>query len=213
MSSNDPLRELGIIEEMIRPLEAPVKKFEQKIRTTPLRTLVSVLLSSRTKDAVTLDASTRLFAGIQNHHDLAGLSVEEIERRIFPVGFYHQKARQIKRLAEALVSGIPLIPDREILMSLPGVGRKTANLVMSLAFSQPAVAVDIHVFRITRRLGWCRSKTPEKVEQELMHLFDQCHWSRINQTLVAFGQTICRPLHPLCRECRLNGTCPSSEIP
>lgn len=212
MPNSKPGRDLAVIEEMIRPLDAPVKKFEREIRTTPLRTLISVLLSSRTKDAVTLSASSRLFEGVQDCRDLAGLSVEEIEDRIYPVGFYHQKARQIKGLAQTLASGVPLVPERDRLMALPGVGRKTANLVLALAYSIPAIAVDVHVFRISRRLGWCRGDGPDQVEEELMQLFERRDWPRINQTLVAFGQTICRPLRPLCQECLLKNSCPSSTV-
>ncbi len=212
MKRSDPERQLAVIAEMIEPLAAPVKQFEREIRTDPLRTLVSVLLSSRTKDAVTLAASARLFAGIADSHDLAALSIEEIERRIYPVGFYHQKARHIKELAQNISAGTPLLPDRERLMALPGVGRKTANLVLALAFSVPAIAVDIHVFRISRRLGWCRGDSPQEVENELMRLFSKRNlWPGINQTLVAFGQTICRPQRPLCRQCRLQADCPAAE--
>ncbi len=213
MKRNSPCRELTVIEEMIEPLNAPVKQFENRIRTSPLHTLVSVLLSSRTKDAVTLAASERLFSGVMDSLTLAALSVEEIESRIYPVGFFRQKARHIKQIAEQLKSGTVLTPDRDMLMSLPGVGRKTANLVLALAFGVPAIAVDIHVFRISRRLGWCHRNTTAEVEQELMALFKQPEmWPRLNQTLVAFGQTICRPLRPLCRECSLSPVCPAAVV-
>ena len=212
MKRNSPPQELECIEEMVRHRNAPVKEFERSIRTSPLRTLISILLSSRTKDQVTLEASKKLFQGIGNSQDLSQLSVEEIEKRIYPVGFYRQKAMQIKKIALELSRGRELKADRESLMALPGVGRKTANLVLALAFDSPAIAVDIHVFRISRRLGWCKGNTVQEVEAELMQIFHpRKEWTRLNQSLVAFGQTICRPRNPLCGECLLNTACPSAE--
>jgi len=212
MKRNSPSEDLAFIEEMIRDQDAPVKQFERSIRTSPLRTLLSVLLSSRTKDQVTMAASERLFEGVHDSHDLALLSVNEIEKRIYPVGFYRQKAIQIKKIAELLAEGKKLTADREALMALPGVGRKTANLVLALAYGVPAIAVDVHVFRISKRLGWCQKDSTDAVEQELMALFkDPADWSRINQTLVAFGQTICRPIRPLCQVCALRESCPSAD--
>jgi len=191
-------------------LDAPVKRFEAGIRGEPWRTLISVLLSSRTRDEVTLAALIRLFKGINQAADLAALSSRDIEKRIFPVGFYRQKARFIKEIAERIASGETLQPSIDMLTSLPGVGRKTANLVLALAFSKPAIAVDVHVFRISRRLGWCQGKTPLEVEQELEQLFERRHeWNRLNQALVAFGQTLCKPRKPLCGYCSLHEVCPS----
>lgn len=209
MKSSDLSRDLKVIEEMVRPLNAPVMLFENRIRTSPLRTLISVLLSSRTKDQVTLGASERLFEGISNPQDLAELTTDEIERRIYPVGFFRQKARHIKDIADFLKKGNALMADRDQLMTLPGVGRKTANLVLALAFGVPAITVDIHVYRISRRLGWSQGVTPLQVEEELMSRFDRnSEWIRLNQALVAFGQTICRPVGPKCPLCQLKDRCP-----
>jgi endonuclease-3 len=139
------------------------------------------------------------------------MSREEIEKRIYPVGFYRQKAKQIGEIADMLCRGKALEGDRNELMAFPGVGRKTANLVLALAFGIPAITVDIHVFRISRRLGWCRGSSPLEVEEELMGCFDRdSEWTRLNQALVAFGQTICTPLRPKCARCRLRDRCPSA---
>lgn len=200
---------LAAIDRMVKPLDPPVQAFETSIRRTPFRVLISVLLSSRTKDAVTLRASEQLFSSADTPQKMALLEEEEIERLIFPVGFYRQKAKNIKKIAETLSkSGNPAVPDNlDELTVLPGVGRKTANLVLALAFGKPAIAVDIHVFRISQRLGWAQGKLPEEVEEQLRASFPPDSWNRINQTLVGFGQTLCKPVNPMCRQCGITAHC------
>lgn len=204
----DKLEILDEIERLVRPLDPPVRQFEHSIRRTPFRILISVLLSSRTKDPVTRQASENLFSRAPTPADMAELPEGEIAELIFPVGFYKQKARRVKRIAETLKgkNGIP--ETYEELVALPGVGRKTANLVLSLAFDIPAIAVDIHVFRISQRLGWAAGKTPEEIEDQLREGFPREQWNRINQVLVGFGQTLCRPRDPLCGRCTLTHHCP-----
>ncbi|MCP5049328.1 MAG: endonuclease III [bacterium] len=204
---------LDTIEKMVKPLNPPVQSFEKSIRETPFRVLISVLISSRTKDAVTHKASEQLFAQADSPKRMTRLTVEEIEQLIFPVGFYKQKAKHIKTIAEILSSSgndgsadsVPGTLDQ--LTELPGVGRKTGNLVLALAFDIPAIAVDIHVFRISKRLGWAKGEKPDDVEQELRKAFPAEHWIRINQTLVGFGQTLCKPIGPLCGQCRITDDC------
>jgi endonuclease-3 len=125
------------------------------------------------------------------------------------VGFYQQKAKHVKKLARILHdSNGGEVPDTfDGLTALPGVGRKTANLVIALAFNRPAICVDIHVFRISQRLGWASGKKPEEIEQQLREGFPPEHWNRINQTLVGFGQTVCKPVSPLCGRCSVNAYC------
>jgi endonuclease-3 len=206
----DKLEILDKIGQMIKPLNPPVQDFEHSVRRTPFRILISVLLSSRTKDPVTHQASERLFSAADTPEKMGQLGEDRIADLIFPVGFYRQKAKNIKKIAETLSnSGSGEIPETfEELTALPGVGRKTANLVLALAFNKPNIAVDIHVFRISQRLGWAKGEKPEEVEEQLKKVFPSEHWNRINQTLVGFGQTLCRPVKPLCHQCQINDCCP-----
>lgn len=204
---------LAAIDRMVEPLNPPVQAFETSIRRTPFRVLISVLLSSRTKDAVTQRASEQLFSEADTPQKMALLEVEEIERLIFPVGFYRQKAKNIKKIAQTLSENrsstdTGTVPDNlDQLTALPGVGRKTANLVLALAFDIPAIAVDIHVFRISQRLGWAKGKQPEEVEEQLREAFPPDSWNRLNQTLVGFGQTLCKPVKPMCHKCDITAHC------
>jgi len=205
---SSPEKLLQIIENHIRDLQPPVHAFENSIRTTPFRILISVLLSSRTKDGVTLKASKALFGAADSPEKMLKLGADKISRLIYPVGFYRQKAANILKICRAILErgGVP--SEFEELVKLPGVGRKTANLVLALAFDRPAVAVDTHVFRISRRLGWATGETPKEVEVELRELFPINLWIKLNKTLVGFGQTVCKPIKPLCNQCVLNKNCP-----
>ncbi|MCP4216276.1 MAG: endonuclease III [bacterium] len=205
----DKIEILDAIETMVKPLNPPVQAFENSIRTSPYRILISVLLSSRTKDAVTMKASKQFFSVVDSPADAVGLEENKIEELIYPVGFFKQKAKHIKKLSQMLVdSGKDTIPDTyEGLIALPGVGRKTANLVLALAFNIPSIAVDIHVFRISQRLGWAKHDKPEEIEKQLMKEFPAKQWNRINQVLVGFGQTICAPRAPLCKQCNITADC------
>ncbi|MFC2155047.1 endonuclease III domain-containing protein [Acidobacteriota bacterium] len=204
----DILKILNEISRMIQPLRPPVLAFESSIRRTPFRILISVLLSARTKDPVTKQASENLFSAAPTAAEMTALTEERIAELIFPVGFYKQKAAHIKKIAEKASQTGEIPGSYEGLTALPGVGRKTANLVLALAFDIPAIAVDTHVFRISKRLGWASGKTPEDVEEELKALFPETHWKKINQTLVGFGQTICAPRKPHCSRCSISGDCP-----
>lgn len=194
---------------MVTPLKPPVQEFEHSIRKTPFKILISVLLSSRTKDPVTREASEKLFAAADTPAKMATLDERRIAKLIFPVGFYQQKAKHIKKLARMLCeSHDGNVPGSfEELTTLPGVGRKTANLVIALAFNRPSICVDTHVFRISQRLGWALGKKPEEIEEQLEKGFPPEHWNRINQTLVGFGQTICKPISPMCDKCDVTQYC------
>ena len=200
---------LDKIVEMVTPLKPPVQEFEHSIRRTPFKILVSVLLSSRTKDPVTREASEKLFAAADTPAKMATLDEHRIAKLIFPVGFYQQKAKHIKKLAQMLCeSHHGNVPESfSELTALPGVGRKTANLVIALAFNRPSICVDTHVFRISQRLGWASGKKPEQIEEQLKKGFPPEHWNRINQTLVGFGQTICKPISPMCDKCDVTQFC------
>jgi len=206
--SGDYIKMLSTIRDLTDPLNSPVQSFEKSIRSTSLRILISVLISSRTKDAVTMGASERLFSAADTPEKILTLGEESISKLIYPVGFFRQKAKNIIKIAEYLFKTGDEVPfGMEELTSLPGVGRKTANLVRSLAFGIPSISVDIHVFRISKRLGWASGGKPEIVEEELRDLFPESSWNNVNQTLVGFGQTICKPLSPSCDRCTISDNC------
>lgn len=151
----------------------------------PYKTLVSTLLSSRTKDEVTLKASRRLFKKASSLRELKNLRTEEIKNLIYPVGFYKTKAKYLKKLSNT-ISKVP--STREKLVRLPGVGRKTANLVLNRAFDIPAIAVDTHVHKISNILGWVKTKTPEETEKELNKTLPKKYWTDINKLFVSIGR-------------------------
>jgi len=206
------LGNLEAIRRFIIPLSPPVYAFEASIRSTPFRILISVLLSARTQDPVTEKAAARLFEAAATPEMMVRLSLAQVSRLIYPVGFYRTKARNILAICRTLQQDAKFPSTLEELLALPGIGRKSANLVLALAFARPAVSVDTHVFRISRRLGWAAGSTPAAVETELERLFPRRSWTQVNQVLVGFGQTICRPIGPKCAECILRKTCPSSEV-
>lgn len=156
----------------------------------PYRTLISTLISSRTKDEVTLKASKKLFGKASNIYKLKNLSVKEIEKLIYPVGFYKTKAIHIKKLSEKVIRNYDgKVPKyRGELIKLPGVGRKTANLVLNRAFGKPAIAVDVHVHRISNLLGWVKTATPERTEKVLVKILPKKYWEDINRLCVSVGR-------------------------
>lgn len=152
----------------------------------PYKTLISTILSSRTKDEVTLKASKRLFSVAKNFSELGQLEIRSIEKLIYPVGFYKKKAKHLKAIAGLHLVTVP--KTREELMKLPGVGRKTANLVLNRAFGIPAIAVDTHVHRICNALGWVKTKTPEQTEKELIKIIPESYWPDLNRLFVSIGR-------------------------
>ncbi len=161
------------------------------------------MISLRTRDEVTLAASRRLFERASTPETIAELEEAEIAALIFPAGFYRTKARNIRLVARAVAQryGGEVPPVREQLVALPGVGPKTANLVLGLGFEIPAICVDTHVHRVTNRAGWVRTSTPEDTEKALVELLPREFWIEINGLLVAFGQHICTPQSPWCSRC------------
>jgi len=205
-----PSQVLLAIKKFITPLSPPVFALERSMRATPFKILISVLLSSRTKDAVTEKAAARLFAVADTPEKIMKLPADRVGRLIYPAGFFRTKAKNILTISAILSRSKKIPASLDELMELPGIGRKTANLVLALAFGIAAIAVDTHVFRIARRLGWASGPTPAAVELELQKRFPRRQWPQVNQVLVGFGQTICRPVRPKCPECVLQKTCPSS---
>ena len=175
----------------------------------PLYVLIGTLLSSRTKDDVTAKACNKLFKKVKNIEDLNKLTEKQIKKLIFPVGFYKTKAKHLKELPKVLKEKFDGEVPSEIneLIQLPGVGRKTANLVTSVAFNKPAICVDVHVHRIVNRWGYVKTNTPLETEIELKKKVPLELWKDINYYLVILGQNICKPKKPNCDSCPLNNIC------
>jgi len=175
----------------------------------PWAVLVSTIISLRTKDDVTLTASEKLLEKAANPAELSALKQEKIEKLIYPAGFYRNKAASLKKIAAILLEQhdgkVP--SSMEDLLSLPGVGRKTANLVLNEAFDLDAICVDIHVHRISNRCGWLTSKGPEETEMILRGILPKKFWKRINRLLVLYGQKLCRPVSPFCSRCVIAKFC------
>ena len=188
-----------------------VEKISTEQAEEPFQILIATLLSARTQDATTHAASTRLFRRARTPRAMAALPVKEIERLIYPVSFYRNKARHVKACCEMLVSRFDgrVPPAMDELVTLPGVGRKTANLVMIVAFrSRRNICVDTHVHRISNRLGWVRTAAPEDTEHALYEAAPRRWWPHINLYLVTWGQNVCRPIGPRCGECAIAAECP-----
>jgi endonuclease-3 len=188
-----------------------VEKISDAQAKDPFHVLIATLLSARTQDATTHAASTRLFARARTPRAMAKLTVAEIERLIYPVGFYRTKARHGRACCEQIVRRFGgRVPETlEELVTLPGVGRKTANLVLILAFkSRQNICVDIHVHRISNRLGWVRTHAPEETELALYAAIHRRWWPLINLYLVTWGQNVCRPVSPRCGDCAIAQHCP-----
>ena len=179
-------------------------------RRDPFRVLVSCVLSLRTKDEVTHEASSRLFARADSPAAMLTVPAREIAKIIYPVGFYNTKAQNLKSMAEQLLSrhGGRVPQTMEELLELPGVGRKTANLVRNLGYGLDGICVDTHVHRISNRLGWVRTKTPEQTESALEKVLPRRYWIPINELLVRFGQSLCTPVSPFCSRCPVGQWCP-----
>ena len=175
----------------------------------PYRVLISTVLSSRTKDEVTARASEKLFLKAPNPQKLSRLSEEEIIGLIYPVGFYRIKAKNIKSIANILLQEYNgMVPNKlDHLLQFPGVGRKTANLVLGIAFKIDAITVDTHVHRISNRLGIVKTEIPGETEQDLQMILPKKYWISFNTYLVAHGQSICKPISPLCSQCNIFQYC------
>ncbi|UCC21248.1 MAG: endonuclease III [Promethearchaeota archaeon] len=176
----------------------------------PFKILISTILSARTKDANTRMATNKLFAKYKTPKALADANIEEIEQLVKCSGFFKVKAARIKEVSKELIENFnSKVPENyDDLINLPGVGSKTANCVLVYAFKIPAIPVDVHINRIVNRLGWVKTKTPEKTEQALKEIIPKNLWLNLNRLLVRFGQQICLPIRPKCEICIINDTCP-----
>jgi endonuclease-3 len=198
-----------ILKKQVRTLHVPWLDHMASADRDPFKVLVSCILSLRTKDEVTGEASRRLFAIAGTPETLAKLPVKKIEKTIYPVGFYRVKAGRISEISKVIIEKYhSRVPDSiDELLTLEGVGRKTANLVVTLGYDKPGICVDVHVHRICNRWGLVRTKTPHETEFALREVLPPGYWKELNGMLVAFGQGICRPVSPLCSQCRIRRFC------
>lgn len=177
--------------------------------TGPFSILIGTILSARTKDEATTKAVKELFSKYKNPKELAAAKIKDVEKIIKSIGFFHVKSKRIIEVAQIIHTKYKdKVPeDLDTLIQLPGVGRKTANCVLVYAFEKPAIPVDVHVHRISNRLGLVDTKNPEETEQELMKKIPKKYWIDINDTFVMFGQNICKPISPMCDVCKIKNNC------
>jgi endonuclease-3 len=204
------------IHEIIALLRQAVREFASPIVTEitqhtldPFRIFISTLLSLRTKDDVTRAASLRLFEAAKTPQDILAMTQEQLEALIYPVGFYRTKAKRIRDICAELVEKYngQVPDDLDALLALKGVGRKTANLVVTMAYGKPGVCVDTHVHRISNRLGYVTTKTPEETEMALRQKLPKEYWTEYNDLLVTYGQNVCKPVSPFCSKCNIRSLC------
>lgn len=195
--------------------EPAVEKISNDQKGDPFQVLIATMLSAQTRDEVTHAASMRLFRVARTPRAIRRLTTQEVQRLIYPVSFYRHKARHVKQTSRILVDRYrgKVPATMEELLRLPGVGRKTANLVLIEAHgSDENICVDTHVHRISNRLGWVRTKTPDETEQALYRAVARRFWPLVNLYLVTWGQNVCRPVYPLCGSCVLADLCARAGV-
>ena len=200
---------IAILHEEYRSWKTPAVTIVAQCDHSPFKILISCLISLRTKDEVTALASSRLFEMAGTPGEMKDLPVEEVARLIYPAGFYRNKAAQIVEISQRLDNDYGgMVPDEiDELLKFKGVGRKTANLVVTLGFGKPGICVDTHVHRICNRWGYVSTRSPGETEAALRNKLPVAYWIEINELLVAFGQNHCLPISPYCSTCRLAGMC------
>lgn len=186
-----------------------LKQLQAEESGDPFKILIGTILSSRTRDENTTKVVNILFKRFRNAKELAEGNIEEVKQIIHSIGFYNVKAKRVVEVSQLIVKKFNgKVPNRiEKLLELPGVGRKTANCVLVYGFNKPAIPVDIHVHRISNRIGLVNTKTPEKTEIELSNIVDRKYWIKLNNTFVMYGQNICLPVTPNCKLCELKEMC------
>lgn len=202
------LKVIKLIEKQCKSLTVPWVTEESKTKD-PYRVLISCILSLRTKDKTTAQASKRLFLAADSPRKMIKLPVSRIQKLIYPVGIYRNKAKAIIGMSKKILDDFKAkVPDNlEDLLKLKGVGRKTANLVLGLGYNIPSICVDTHVHQISNRLGWVNTKDPHATEEALEEIVPRNYWIELNTFLVTFGQNICVPISPFCSKCRVNKYC------
>ena len=209
MNDRDIRKVIHLIEKEVAKWELPIVSSLAEKDSGPFPILISTILSLRTKDEVTAKAAERLLALARTPEEMLKLSEGKIIKAIYPVGFYRNKAKTILHISRELIDRFhSRVPDTiEQLLTLKGVGRKTANLVVALGYNKEGLCVDTHVHRISNRLGYVRTKTPEKTEYALREKLPSVYWLRYNTLLVAFGRHVCVPISPFCSRCPVFAYC------
>jgi endonuclease-3 len=209
MNDRDIHTAIRILRREVPKWETPIVTLMAETYQSPFRVLISCILSLRTQDATTAKASHRLFAVADSPPAMLKLSAKKIEKLIYPVGFYKTKAKNILDICRTIIDEYHgRVPDEiDDLLTLKGVGRKTANLVVTLGYHKPGICVDTHVHRISNRWGYVKTKTPEKTEFALRAKLPSQYWIEYNDLLVSFGQHLCRPISPLCSQCPIEKYC------
>lgn len=205
---------IKILGKEVKKWDVPIINFMAVSTGDPFKVLVSTILSLRTKDDTTADASKRLFAKASTPEDIVNLGQKKVAKLIYPVGFYNVKAKNIINLCKTLISDYnSKVPDDlDELLKFEGVGRKTANLVITVGFDKPGICVDIHVHRISNRLGYINTKTPDQTEMVLRDKLPKKFWIDYNYLLVSFGQHLCRPVSPFCSKCPVENYCNKAGV-
>jgi len=201
---------MSILKKECKKLELPiVSAYVVNEGRNPFKVLISTVLSLRTKDYVTAKATDKLFVLADNPKDMMKLDVKKVEKAIYPVGFYKTKAKRVIEICEILVEKYnSKVPDEiDVLLTFPGVGRKTANLVLTQGYGKLGICVDTHVHRISNRLGYVKTKTPNDTEFALRKKLPKKYWIEYNDYLVAWGQNICAPISPFCSKCNIYKYC------
>lgn len=211
MKDNEISIVLDILKEEVKQWSKPVVSAMKK---DPYKILISTILSLRTKDSTTEIASKNLFEIADNPYDMIKLTNEEIEKAIYPVGFYRKKAITIKQISKEIISKYngKVPDDLDKLLSLKGVGRKTANLTITLGYNKLGICVDTHVHRITNRWGYVNTKTPDETEMKLREKLPKKYWIEINDLLVSYGQNLCKPISPKCNKCKIEKYCSKINV-
>lgn len=205
---------MKILKKKYRDYKMPIVTRIVEEEKTPYHVLISTMISLRTKDDVTEEVSRALFAEADTPEEMIKINTEQIEKLIYPAGFYRNKAKAILKTSRILLDKYGgKVPDsEENLLELPGVGRKTANLVLALSFNRDAICVDTHVHRISNRLGLVDTKNPEQTEYALMDVLPRKWWRIYNDMLVTWGQNICTPVSPFCSKCDIEEYCPKKGV-
>ena len=205
------MTDIDKIVKLLKDAKQPQSEFVKLMDSfrNPYLVLIACILSLRTNDKTTYPATLRMLELAKTPKEMKNVSVEDLSKAIYPVGFYENKAKQIIELSKTIDEELGgKVPDEiEDLVKFKGVGRKTANLVLSIGFNKPAICVDVHVHRIFNRLGYIKTKTPEETEFALREKLPQKYWIDINTLLVTHGQNVCKPIKPKCSECPIAGYC------
>jgi len=214
MDINTLIKIISILKKEVKNYKVPIITLMSQRKKDPYQILIGTILSLRTKDETTAKACERLFAKASNIEEMIRLNEDEISKLIYPVGFYRNKSKSIRSISKILIenynSKVPSELDE--LLKLPGVGRKTANLVLIEGFDKPGVCIDIHNHRILNRFGFLKTKTPDETEFEIRKKLPQKYWKELNFILVAFGQNTCVPVSPFCSRCRIQKYCEKKNV-